>query len=112
MQGKRETLSESIERIAARTGASSDFVTRVRQLFERKGIWLGEDAAPYTRAIGEAFERQALLRQTLDDARSSLNRLQTSVSSLGDAVNSQIERLQTLREGLRRYNRIVEAHRA
>lgn len=112
MSEKRLTLSESIRRIAERTGASPDFVSRVKQLFERKGIPLDGESEPYAQALEEAFQRQATMRRTIEDAKSSLSRLQTSVASLGDAVHSQSERLQLLREGLRRYQMIVEAHRA
>lgn len=112
MSEKWMTLSESIRRIAERTGASPEFVARVKQLFERKGIPLDGDAEPYAKALEEAFQRQATMRRTIADAKSSLSRLQTSVVSLGDAVNAQSDRLQLLREGLRRYQMIVEAHRA
>lgn len=112
MGEKRNTLSESIRRIAERTGASQEFVLRVRQLFERKGIPLDTDAEPYARALEDAFQRQATMRRTIEGAKASLSKLQSGVASLGDAVNAQSERLQLLREGLRRYQMIVEAHRA
>jgi hypothetical protein len=57
-----KSIAEQIDCLARLTDAPESFVSQVRELFERKGISLDEDAAPYVRALEEAFVREESIR--------------------------------------------------
>lgn len=65
----RRTLAESIELKARETQVSRAFVDRVRAMFAGKGISLETDAAPFEKALGDAFARQAAVHRTLAATR-------------------------------------------
>ena len=94
---RRIQLLEAIEGLAVRTGASDDFVAKIRRVFESKGIPLDSDAAPFAQALSEAFHQQAALRKTIQEARESLTRIQTGAAHVGQTFSSHLERLQALR---------------
>jgi hypothetical protein len=102
---RRLRLSEAIEGLAQRTSASEEFVAKIRRVFEAKGISLDCDAAPFARALSDAFHQQAALRRTIQEARESLTRIQTGAAHVGQTFSSHLERLQALRELLEEHRR-------
>ena len=102
MSSRKVTLEESIAKLAFETGASASFVDKVRALFLGRGIDLEDSAEPYIAALNEAFQRHAVLRHRIDEARESLARLHANLSEMGEVFQSQLVRLRALRDKLGR----------
>ncbi|HEX6851741.1 MAG TPA: hypothetical protein VF139_10095 [Candidatus Polarisedimenticolaceae bacterium] len=100
MSGKR-TLAESIEAMAAATGAPAAFVDRVRAMFVEKGISLEADAAPFEIALGDAFARQAAVHDNLELARRQLGTLRERMGELESGLRRHATELNRLRDHLR-----------
>ncbi|HXV76259.1 MAG TPA: hypothetical protein VD788_08065 [Candidatus Polarisedimenticolaceae bacterium] len=62
MEHGPKSIGDQIHCLARLTGAPESFVYQVRALFTRKGISLEDDAAPYRRALEEAFVREECIR--------------------------------------------------
>jgi len=78
-----KSIAEQIDCLARLTGASDTFIGQVRALFEKKGIGLESDAAPYLGALEEAFRREENIRASTRQARESVTRMQGSFSQMG-----------------------------
>ena len=87
-----KSIVEQIKCLARLTGAPRSFVTQVCRLFERKGISLEADAAPYLHALEEAFTREEDIRATALRTRRNLARLTTDFKAFGAAQISRFER--------------------
>ena len=94
-----KTLAEQIQCLAQLTGAPRSFVMQVKDLFSRKGISLDADAAPYLKALEEAFRREESIRCTTERARTNIRKLQDNFNKIGDAYVKQLAELRRLREG-------------
>lgn len=105
MEQVKPTLAERIEALARSTGAPAGFVSKVRALFERKGIALDASAAPFEAALVHAFERQAEVRRNMESAQRSLGRLQERLAEINDAFEEQAARLRGIRELVERQAR-------
>ena len=98
MRSRKITLEESIVKLASETGASPSFVEKVRALFLGRGIDLEDSSEPYTDALNEAFRRHASIRERIDEARGSLNRLHANIAELGEVFQDHLARLRELRD--------------
>jgi len=94
------TIAEHIQCLARLTGAPVSFVDQVKQLFERKGISLHDDASPYLDALEEAFRREQSIRATTVRARQSVTRMQDNFQRIGRAYVEQLSQLKRLRSSL------------
>jgi hypothetical protein len=101
MEFSPKSISEHIECLARLTGAPRMFVRQVKALFTTKGISLDSDAAPYLRALDEAFRREESIRANSQRARETISRLQDDFSRIGRAYVQQLQRLKRLRSTLR-----------
>lgn len=86
-----KTISEHIECLARLTGAPASFVDQVRTLFSTKGISLHEDAAPYLKALDDAFRREESIRTSAGRARRNLTRIRASFDRIGRAYVQQAD---------------------
>ena len=77
------TIHDEIEALARLTGAPDLFVRQVRDLFERKGISLDDDVAPYASALEEAFVREEQIRAHAARARENLTRIRSEFARIG-----------------------------
>ena len=98
MRSRKITLEESIVQLASETGASQSFVDKVRALFLGRGIDLEDSSEPYAAALNEAFQRHAIIRERLDEARESLVKLHSNITEMGELFQDHFVRLRTLRE--------------
>ena len=96
------TVEEKIRLLAEETGAPSVFVEQVRSLFQTKNIDLMDDCRPYLTALEEAFRREAAIRRDTVIARKNLARLQENFDLIGAKYKSQLARLKSAREALKR----------
>lgn len=78
-----KSIAEQIDSLARLTGASDTFIGQVRALFEKKGIGLDSDAAPYLSALEEAFRREENIRASTRQARESVTRMQGNFTQMG-----------------------------
>ena len=62
MQFEPKSIADQIQALAQLTGAPESFIAQVRALFERKGISLLTDSAPYINALEHAFRREHSIR--------------------------------------------------
>jgi len=95
-----KTLAEQIDCLARLTGAPRTFVLQVKELFSRKGISLQTDAAPYLRALEEAFRREETIRANAERARENITTLAQNFNRIGRSYVRQLEHLKKLRSGL------------
>ncbi len=100
MELEPKSISDQIDCLARLTGAPKTFVFQVRELFLRKGISLESDAAPYVKALEEAFQREESIRTSARNARNSVRRLEKSFGQLGRTYARQIEQLKRIQAGL------------
>jgi hypothetical protein len=100
MSHEPKTISDHIRCLARLTGAPVSFVDQVKQLFERKGISLHDDASPYLDALEEAFRREESIRSTTLRARQSVVRMQDNFQRIGKAYVEQLSQLKRLRSSL------------
>jgi uncharacterized coiled-coil DUF342 family protein len=98
MRSRKVTLEESIVRLASETGASQSFVDKVRALFLGRGIDLEDSSEPYAAALNEAFQRHAVIRERIDEARESLVKLHSNIAEMGELFQDHLGRLRSLRE--------------
>ena len=96
-----KSISDHIECLARMTGAPKVFVGQVKALFTNKGISLESDAAPYLRALDDAFRREESIRANALRARHSITRLQDDFSRIGRAYVQQLRKLKQLRANLK-----------
>ena len=96
-----KSIAEQIDCLARLTGAPTNFVDQVRQLFTRKGISLEEDSSPYVKALEEAFIREESIRACAEQARPSLASSATDFKKIGKTYVQQLERLRRVQAGLR-----------
>ena len=92
-----KTLEEQIACLAQLTGAPKSFVLQVKELFSRKGIRLDSDAAPYLKALEEAFRREENIRTTTEKARNNIRKLQDNFNKIGKAYVRQLSELKKMR---------------
>jgi len=91
MDFEPKTIEEQIECLARLTGASASFISQVKELFVRKGISLHSEAAPYVRALEEAFRREERIRINSWKARQNVSQLNRHFSKLGEAYVRKVE---------------------
>ena len=60
---------------------------------------LDADAAPYLKALEEAFRREESIRTTTQRARSNIKKLQDNFNKIGEAYVKQLAELRRLRGG-------------
>jgi len=101
MDYDNKSIEEQINCLARLTGAPTNFVDQVRELFTRKGISLEEDSAPYERALEEAFIREESIRASAEQARPALASSAPDFKKLGKTYVQQLERLRRVQAGLR-----------
>jgi len=104
-----KSIAEQIECLARLTGAPTSFVDQVRDLFTRKGISLGEDAAPYVRALEEAFIREESIRASAEQTRVGIASSVSDFKKIGKTYVQQVERLRRVQAGLRDKRRSARA---
>ncbi len=92
MKLQPKSIDEHIQCLARLTGAPDSFVVQVRELFNRKGISLEDDAAPYIKALEEAFVREERIRTSSARARQELAQLHESFTELGRAHVRRMEK--------------------
>lgn len=97
MASRDESIGARIEVLARQTGASPDFVQRIRELFANKGISLDTNVSPYNQALAEAFERERRLRVTAIQTRENLERLHQQLLKFNRSFKQQLERIKELR---------------
>ena len=102
-----KSISDHIECLARLTGAPSTFIAQVKALFERKGILLSADAAPYLKALDEAFRREETIRSSTRRANKAFVPSQKNFSKIGQAYVKQAERLRDNSDELRERTRRV-----
>ena len=95
------TLEVGITELADATGAPASFVSKVRALFEHKGISLHVDARPYLSALREAFRREETLRRATAGGERALARAREDLGRLDERWRRQIGQLEGLRDALR-----------
>jgi hypothetical protein len=83
MEAPSRSIADHIESLARLTGAPRAFVVQVRELFERKGISLESDAAPYARALDEAFTRERSIRSDAGRSRDGFDRIRRECDRVG-----------------------------
>jgi hypothetical protein len=96
-----KTIAEQIECLARLTGAPQSFVCQVKDLFSKKGIPLSADAAPYIKALEEAFKREETIRTNAQRARRNIERLADNFTKIGKSYVRQLEQLQKIKANLR-----------
>jgi hypothetical protein len=105
MSHEPKSIADHIQCLARLTGAPVSFVDQVKQLFERKGISLHDDASPYLDALDEAFRREESIRSTTLRARQSVARMQDDFQRVGKAYVEQLSQLKRLRGSLQEESR-------
>jgi hypothetical protein len=105
MSYEPKTIADQIQCLARLTGAPVSFVDQVKQLFERKGISLHDDASPYLEALEEAFRREESIRSTTMRARQSVSRMHDNFQRIGKAYVEQLSQLKRLRSSLQEQSR-------
>lgn len=101
MERSKDSIGERIDRLARETDAPESFVERIRALFARKGISLDEDCRPYRTALEHAFSREQSIRVHTTQTRDNLVRLQTQLTQINGVLQSQLKRLESLRNSQR-----------
>jgi hypothetical protein len=96
------TIGSHINRLARETGASSSFVSRVRDLFSRKGISLEADGQPYAEALENAFIRERMIRDRAEETRERIEKLQDQLVEVSSTFQSHLERLKKIQSALNR----------
>lgn len=100
-QQQPKSIEYHIDFLARRSGAPEAFVRQVKQVFDRKGISLGEDAAPYVQALEEAFRREENIRFGTTRARESIDSMQRNFQRIGKAYVDQLSQLKRIQSSLR-----------
>jgi hypothetical protein len=95
------SLDASIDALASHTGAPDSFVSKVRALFEGKGISLERCAGPYLGALREAFRREENLRRVSEHSRHVLERARDDLGRLDNQWERQLAELRDLQRSLR-----------
>lgn len=103
-----KSIAEHIDSLAQLTGAPQSFVMQVKELFSRKGIPLDADAAPYLRALEEAFKREESIRTSAQRARRNIARLAENFNKIGKSYVRQLEHLRKIQSGLQEQGRQAE----
>lgn len=101
MSRSKQTLAQSIATLARETRAPAAFVERVRTLFEGRGIPLDSNAAPFVKALDDAFRRHATVRKSLARAYRNLGVMQSDLEELNTALHRRLERLRSIRRDIR-----------
>lgn len=96
MGSKEHSIETQIGILARESGASADFVDRIRELFSNKGISLESDVRPYVRALTEAFERERRLRMTAIQTRQNLERLHQQLLKFNRTFKQQLAKIKEL----------------
>jgi hypothetical protein len=99
------SIADHIECLARLTGAPDTFVVQVKALFGRKGISLDEDAAPYQKALDEAFRREENIRFSAKRARANLVSMSDDFRKIGRAYVEQVTRRAAGAESMRQAGR-------
>ena len=102
MARENSSIGSHINRLARETGASSSFVSRVRDLFSRKGISLEADGQPYAEALKNAFVRERMIRQRAEETRARIEKLQDQLVEVSSTFQSHLERLKKIQSALNR----------
>jgi len=102
MDRENITIGSHINRLARETGASSSFVSRVRDLFSRKGISLEADGQPYAEALENAFVRERKIRARAEETRERIEKLQDQLVEVSSTFQSHLERLKKIQSALNR----------
>jgi len=100
MDYEPKSIADQIDCLARMTGAPPSFVDQVRELFAKKAISLDEDAAPYMKALEEAFVREESIRAGAQRAEAQVSRLSTDFDKIGKAYVQQLERLRRVQAEL------------
>ena len=106
------TIGSHINRLARETGASSSFVTRVRELFSRKGISLDSDGQPYAQALENAFMRERMIRDRAEETRERIEKLQDQLVEVSSTFQTHLERLKKIQSALNRRFPTGESNRS
>jgi hypothetical protein len=102
MDRENISIGSHINRLARETGASSSFVSRVRDLFSRKGISLEADGGPYAEALENAFVRERMIRARAEETRERIEKLQDQLVEVSTTFQSHLERLKKIQSALNR----------
>jgi hypothetical protein len=105
-----KSIAEQIDCLARLTGAPRSFVCQVKELFSRKGIDLGSDAAPYLRALEEAFKREESIRTSANRARRNIAALHENFNKIGKSYVRQLERLRDMQSNLKSRSERLRRH--
>ncbi len=101
MTFRPKTIEQQIDCLARLSGASESFICQVKALFTKKGIPLDSDAAPYQKALEDAFHREEAIRVTSQRARKCLVELHENFGKIGHAYVKQVEQLRKIQSNLR-----------
>lgn len=91
------TLAARIDALAREHGATPAFVSKVRRLFEQKGVTLESDAAPFQDILQDTFARDATIRDSGCAALASVREWRDSMVRLESSCRANLERLNELR---------------
>jgi DNA repair exonuclease SbcCD ATPase subunit len=105
-----KSIAEQIDCLARLTGAPRSFVCQVKELFSRKGIDLDSDAAPYLRALEEAFKREESIRASANRARNNIAALHENFNKIGKSYVKQLERLREMQSNLKSRSERLRRH--
>jgi len=108
MDKPTRTLADQIDRLARHHRVPESFVESIRSSFERKGISLAEDAAPFLPILEETFARQAAVGAATARSREGLARLDESFRRLADGWSRQLAQLRELRRSLEEQRARIE----
>jgi len=112
MTDQPKSIDEHIDCLARLTSAPVSFVDQVRELFTSKGISLDTDAAPFLKALEEAFRREENIRASSVRAKNQMSKLRDNFRRVGEAYVDQLSQLRRLQSSLRDQSRRLRGQTA
>ncbi len=105
LTGPPKSIEDHIQCLARLTSAPHSFIDQVRLLFTSKGIPLASEAAPFIRALDEAFRREEHIRASSHTVQDQLTRIRENFRKVGKAYVGQLSQIRKMHSSLQEQSR-------